>query len=316
MMNSMSGYNSSSNSKEVQPSRNNSVYRKNNQKRRAPSFRAAPCEREMLKSMKSKRSPIYASNPELSQGSNSPRPYLRSSHRTSVKKMVETFELVSSDERKPVTSSKITEFSISSQPYHPGKLPSRSSSVRSTCHNSSFDAGCQSDFGCLDSDLSNSRPDRRTSYESSTSLCLLPATLPSARSHYHQDNPLYGSLPRPRMRTSVLKQTKFPDKSPVSFVKRTHSTNSDIAKEHFIQRNMNGVVNEDSDSSLCHTSDVVTNSVEHDKLASVNEPQKEIAECVSSFKSAVNSPISKSSSVQERRTSGTYVARWVHVDDL
>lgn len=179
-----------------------SVYRKNSQKRRSPSFRTPPCEREMMKNVRSKRSSLYSSTPDLCRSVAASKTGVRdlASGRPSVKQMIHNFEIVrptvgnQSDDRIPSQVVDLTnECNDKIQPDNSIR-PFRSS-VRSTCPSNSFDGGFYSDSSSTDGFSARNKSDNRVpSFESSTTLCLLPTTISS--NAYHHDNPLYGSLPR------------------------------------------------------------------------------------------------------------------------
>lgn len=302
-------------------SRGQNVYRKNSQKRRSPSFRTPPCEREMLKNIRAKRSSLYSSTPELCPPSSD-----ASKFRPSVRQMVRNFEVVRSTLGDDISStglhSNVTEIRHRSRSlkHNSSATPSRSSSMRSSCLSSSFDTGFASDSSNVELDCTSDATAitemQSEVFESSTSLRLLPTTSSSLFS-YHQDNPLYGSLPRirPGMRSRASIKKCFAETSQGQ-LKRTHSVNSDFYECAKFSNNENSVAITDT----CHPSTAaslqeMTVVTSRATVASVMKPTRGFATPIENNFSSVQTGTSEIKG-NAPKSSGTFSARWVHLDEV
>ena len=245
------------------PCKHRIVYRKNSQKKKSsPSFRAAPCEREMTKQAKigKRSSQLYSSNPDLFNESSPPVEDSKKSTRKprSVRQMIRNFELVESQNNaKPSTS-----------------------------------------FRSRSSDATRSTTLRRET--SSASRGLNPSL---ENSSYHQDNPIYGTLPRRNSRETS--RCYWSPLKPTANVKRSQSTNSPMMN-HNRSSNINERLKHKNDSIdlICGTGngkDSCESTVDNGGVDRSVDYQ-----CVNSQDLKLE---------KGRRTSGTFSARCVLVQE-
>ncbi|KAF2360631.1 hypothetical protein FHG87_008614, partial [Trinorchestia longiramus] len=305
------------------------VYRKNSQKRRSPSFRTPPCEREMLKSLRAKKSSLYSSTPDLCPDSAPMSSSTDFKGRLNVKQIIKNFEIVGSSVGDKNSSSdrlEVADFRTRTTAFKKSSstTPSRSSSMRSSCLSSSFDTGFASDSSTIECDtsldmLNVSNEVRSEVFLSSTSLRLLPSTT-STLSSFYQDNPLYGSLPRikpgARSRANI---SKYFNATSQVHLKRTHSVNGDIYDCVQFTDQENCTFPKSDDTS-------VTVGIVHDQLGaasraevvSVNRPVRGFATPVDTelIASGEGAPQTPPHSSTVTTSNGTYSARWIHLEDL
>lgn len=293
-----------------------SVYRKNSQKRRSPSFRTPPCEREMLKNWRSKKSNLYSSTPDLCRPVGFPKNVTGGSAagRPSVKQMIHNFEIVGSTvgnflEDKIVA--KAADIPNSPKADHSQFINSikqqKSTPIIPSCMSNSIDIGFYSDSNCTDGFNTEQNKNKKiTSFQSSTTLCLLPTA--SSFNSFYQENPLYGSLPRVK---NSLKSSQCKESLPTiekvtnhdNHLKRTQSNKCESYSDYVSHNKCKTLCLHADTTSTLNVNTSTKNVIEIDPVSSNNlgsGPQED-----GPGKKAVPATL----------RNGTFIARWVQVED-